>query len=281
MHKIVLITVFTFLFSIGFSVTIPDRPSGRVSDFAGLLSAETKQALENKLEAFEIQTTNQVAVAIFQSLEGESLEDFSIRLASKWKIGQKGVDNGVILLIFPAEKKVRIEVGYGLEGVLSDAASSSIIRNILAPKFRTGDYNGGVSDTVKAIMMTISGELKPLELIEDRRSSNRRVPMDLAKIKGLLLFIAGAFAFLLFIDFFRFQSYNSTHKRYRDRYSFLEWMMLFAISFAIIKIFMLMLMSGGRGGYGGGRGGFGGGSSGGGFSGGGGGFGGGGASGGW
>ena len=186
-------------------------------------------------------------------------------------------------MIFPTEKKVRIEVGYGLEGVLSDAASSSIIRNVLAPKFRTGDYNGGVADTVQAIIMTISGELKPLELIEDRRSTGHHIALDIARIKSIIFAVVGLFVFLFLIDFFRFQGYNSSHKTYRNRYSFLEWMMLFAISFGIIKFIMMLVFTGGRGGYGGGSGGFGGGSSGGdsGFSGGGGGFGGGGASGGW
>ena len=97
MNKIILSLILTGIFTTGFALTIPDRPEGRVSDYAGLLSADTRQELEGKLEAYELQTTNQVTVAIFKSLEGESLEDFSIKLADKWKIGHKGKDNGVIL----------------------------------------------------------------------------------------------------------------------------------------------------------------------------------------
>src|SRR3989338_2699027 len=119
--RIVWSFVFVFVSLIGithplFALEIPERPAGYVTDEAGLLSPPVRQRLEYRLADYERKTTNQVVVAAFPSLEGESLEDFSIRLAEKWKIGQAGRDNGAIFLIFKADRKMRIEVGYGLEG---------------------------------------------------------------------------------------------------------------------------------------------------------------------
>lgn len=138
----------------------PAPPSSYVNDYAGLLDASTKQGLENKLKEFENQTSNQIVIAIFPGLEGENLEDFSIRLAQKWKVGQKGKDNGVILLVFKKDRKLRIEVGYGLEGVLTDALSKSIIQNEIVPSFKQGDYSAGIQRGVAAIQKAIQGEYK-------------------------------------------------------------------------------------------------------------------------
>lgn len=138
----------------------PALPSSYVNDYVGLLDASTKQGLENELKEFENQTSNQIVIAIFPSLEGENLEDFSIRLAQKWKVGQKGKDNGVILLVFKKDRKLRIEVGYGLEGVLTDALSKSIIQNEMLPSFKQGDYSTGIQRGAAAIQKAIQGEYK-------------------------------------------------------------------------------------------------------------------------
>jgi uncharacterized protein len=142
-----------------FSLQIPEKPTGRVSDYAGLLTNDQKVRLDAQLQRYEEATTNQIAVAIFKSLEGESLEDFSIRLAEKWKIGTRK-DNGVILIVFLDDRKIRIEVGYGLEGSLTDATSSSIIRNDIAPHFRQGDYYYGIEAGVEKIIEATKGEYK-------------------------------------------------------------------------------------------------------------------------
>ncbi len=141
-----------------FALEVPDAPQGRVSDYAGLLSREAVARLEARLASHENQSSDQIAVAIFPSLDGESMEDFSIRLAEKWKIGTAGNDNGVILLIFVEDRSSRLEVGYGLEGRLTDAVSSRILRNELASHFRDGDYDQGVEASVDAIIKTIKGE---------------------------------------------------------------------------------------------------------------------------
>jgi uncharacterized protein len=141
------------------SLQIPEKPKGRVSDYAGLLTSDQIAQLDSQLQGYEEETTNQIAVATFKSLEGESLEDFSIRLAERWKIGTRK-DNGVILLIFLDDRKLRIEVGYGLEGALTDAISSSIIRNDIAPRFRQGDYYGGIEAGIQKIIEATRGKYK-------------------------------------------------------------------------------------------------------------------------
>lgn len=151
----------TFLFLNAFTVQaleIPAPTGYRVNDFASVLSSETKTRLESKLQTFEKETTTQIVVAIFPSLEDESLEDFTNRMFEAWKVGQKNNNNGVLLAIFIQEHKVRIEVGYGLEGALTDALSSRIIRNELAPEFRSGNYDAGVEKTVDAIQKAVRGE---------------------------------------------------------------------------------------------------------------------------
>jgi uncharacterized protein len=134
---------------------------GRVNDYAKLLSPENARALEAQLEKFEQETGHQVAVLTIPSLEGDSLEDFSIRVAESWKIGKKGFDNGAILLVARDDRKLRIEVGYGLEGVLPDAIASRIIREVITPRFRSGDYGGGIDAGVNSILKVARGETLP------------------------------------------------------------------------------------------------------------------------
>ncbi len=144
------------------ALTIPERSDGYVSDYAQLLSPAAKSSIESKLSRFETETSNQVVVVTFPSLEGESLEDFSIRLAEAWRVGQKEKDNGVILFITKKERAVRIEVGYGLESVLTDAISKDIIENRIVPHFREGRYDEGVEKAVEAIFAATRKEYKPI-----------------------------------------------------------------------------------------------------------------------
>ncbi len=222
---------------------------GRVNDYAGLMPPERVRALEDRLARFEQETGHQIAVLTIPSLEGEPLEDFSIRVAENWKIGQKGFDNGVILLIARDDRKVRIEVGYGLEGVLPDAIASRIIREIIVPRFRANDYAGGIEAGIDAILKITSGEPLP----ESRRAQKEMGGFSLAQLFFILLLAA-----IPIIAVLGTQSQNRAVGSWSGR-----------------------RRGGGWGGpfWGGFGGGFGGG--GGGFSGGGGGFGGGGASGGW
>jgi uncharacterized protein len=148
------------------ALEVPERPRGWVNDFTGTLSRDEILALEKKLMAFERETTNQIVVVLIPTLKGDNLEDFSIRLAEKWKVGQKGKNNGVILLIVKNDRRIRIEVGYGLEGVLPDALAGSIIRQEIAPRFRAGQFYQGIEAGIKAIMAATRGEYKARPLVK-------------------------------------------------------------------------------------------------------------------
>jgi len=142
------------------ALPIPPPPDRRVNDFAGVLPAAERERLEEKLRSRERESSNQIVVAIFRSLDGESLEDYSIRLAQAWRIGQKGLDNGVIFLVFVDDRKMRLEVGYGLESKLTDALSSQILRQVVAPRFREGKIGDGIAAGLEAIEQVIAGTYK-------------------------------------------------------------------------------------------------------------------------
>lgn len=131
--------------------------SGRVNDLADLLSPETETSISESLEAFEDRTGHQIAVLTIPSLEGESLEEFSLRVAETWKLGRAEQDDGVLLLVARDDRKMRIEVGYGLEADLTDAESGRILRNVLTPRFKAGDFDGGIEQGVAAIVGTLEG----------------------------------------------------------------------------------------------------------------------------
>src|SRR5208337_2575467 len=131
---------------------IPAVPSQYVVDLAGIVDDATKARLNSSLRELEEKTTAQMVILTVPGLNGESLEDLSLRTAEKWKLGQKGKDNGVLLLISLQERKYRFEIGYGLERVLPDSLVGSIGRSYLVPNFRNGDYSKGVSDAAFAVI---------------------------------------------------------------------------------------------------------------------------------
>jgi uncharacterized protein len=126
--------------------------TGRVVDDAHVLSQQTQGDLTVKLAALEQKTGDQVVVVTLPSLQGYEIEDYGYQLGRAWGIGQKGTNNGALLIVAPTEHKARIEVGYGLEGVLTDALTSVILQNAVLPKFRAGDYDGGVEAGTDAII---------------------------------------------------------------------------------------------------------------------------------
>jgi len=158
MRNLLLFLTVIFVLAVNlYSLEIPPL-KGRVMDLAGVLTPSQVYRLEEKLYLFEKQTTNQIAVLIIPSLKEESLEDFSIRVAEKWKLGAEGRDNGVLLLISIAERKIRIEVGYGLEGSLPDIVAFNIIRTQIAPYFKKGLYYEGINAGIDGIIGAIRGE---------------------------------------------------------------------------------------------------------------------------
>ncbi len=268
----------------------PDFPAltGRVVDQANILSAQQKSELTSKLEQHEKATSNQVVVVTLSSLQGYDISDYGYQLGRYWKIGQSENNNGVLLIVAPNERKVRIETGYGLEGALPDVLSNQIIQDEIIPYFKNADFPGGVKAGAEAILGAIAGEYTAA-------SGQSRSPEGSAQdeaIPALIMLIF--FGFPLVLNWFS----SSTKKNYVSPVIAVisgigTWLITHSIVLAIFAaIFIAILFlprsgGGGRGGRGGGYwttggGGFGGGSfGGGGFGGGGGSFGGGGASGSW
>lgn len=146
--------------------------TGRVTDEAEILSPETRRAISARLQAHEAATSHQVAVLTVPSLDGEGIEEFALRVFDAWQLGRKGEDNGVLLVVAPRDRRMRIEVGYGLEGRLTDLEAGRIVRGIMAPRFKAEDFNGGISQGVEAILAQLAGGDVPLP--EAAEASPRR-----------------------------------------------------------------------------------------------------------
>jgi len=270
-------------------------PTGHVNDRAGMLDAATIRRLESFLTDFQRSDSTQIAVLIVPTLGGEPLETFSLAVGEQWGLGRKGKDNGALLFIARDERRIRIEVGYGLEGRLTDLTAGRIIRDVITPAFRQGDFDLGVTRGVEAMVAAVKGEYQA-----SGKSGAYEINAngDYAGILIFLLFgsfmigrifsrplaaaVGGVFSFWLGWKVF-------------GGFSILLWLVTVAGAIAAFLASGFAQRFGGHGGFGrGGYGGFGdrfggsggsgfggGGFDGGGFSGGGGGFGGGGASGGW
>jgi uncharacterized protein len=186
---------------------------GRVNDLAGLLPLERARRLEERLAQFEAETGHQIAVLTIPSLKGEDIAAFGIRVAETWKIGQKGFDNGVILIVAKDDQKLRIEVGYGLEGVLPDVIASRIIREIIVPDFRGGDFAGGIEAGVDAILKVTRGEPLPQRGQAETGARGSGAGDDVAAIAAF--FVAPFCAFMVgtFFGMFFRKKESSTIKR--------------------------------------------------------------------
>ncbi len=166
--------------------------SGRIVDEAGMVPPDVAQRLDEKLAALEKATGDQVAVLTVQSLDGEPLEDYSMKVAETWKLGQKDKDNGVLLLIAKNDRKLRIEVGYGLEPQLTDAQAGRIIRNVITPRFKAGDFGGGIEAGVDAIAGTLQGQ--PGAIPEDTGPSNNLGLGGRFMMGGMFFLVVGLFS---------------------------------------------------------------------------------------
>jgi len=259
--------------------TFPERGREPVVDQANLLRPEQELDLKSKSEALFAQTGRQFVVATVNSLEGRPIEDYGYRLGRAWKIGDAKRDDGVILLVAPNEKKVRIETGYGARVFLTDAVSSVIIREAILPRFKAGDFGGGITAGADAIIKTMS--LSPADAQRQATQAGQR---EQARAQSGTGFLPAIFWGMIILFVIMSMARRATGKRYRrqrgrgGRGGISPWVVLWGLN-------ELSQASRGRGGWGGGGGfgGFGGGGGGGfgGCSGGGGSFGGGGASGGW
>jgi uncharacterized protein len=166
-HVVIIACLF---FVVAYS-TAADAPlvNTYVTDNAGILTAPEREDLDQRLAAFEQSTSNQFLILIIPSLEGRSIEEYALAVVEQNHVGQKGRDNGVLLLIAVQDRKIRFEVGYGLEGVLTDAMTSSIISEIIAPEFRNGNYARGIDQGISAAMQAAQGEFAtPVRRRENR-----------------------------------------------------------------------------------------------------------------
>jgi uncharacterized protein len=261
---------------------------GRVTDLTGTLKPEQVASLEQMLQSFEARKGSQLAVLMLPSTQPEAIEQYALRVGEEWKVGRKKVDDGAILVVAKDDRAVRIEVGYGLEGALNDATASRIIREVIVPRFREGDFFGGINAGLDRMIRVIDGEPLP----EPARAAPR-VEGGMLQIFPVLLILALVAGAVLRRMFGRFFGSLATGGAVGG----LAWLLAGALAIAVVAalvafFFTLVGGAGGtgrryyggfpggfRGGWGGG--GLGGGGFGGGFRGGGGTFGGGGASGRW
>lgn len=251
--------------------------SARVTDLTGTLNNEQRNTLENRLQELETQKGSQIAVLLVPTTKPEEIEQYSIRVTDKWKLGRAKIDDGVLLLIAKDDRKVRIEVGYGLEGVLPDSVAKRIIDEIIVPHFKQGDFYGGIVAGVTRLDTIIQGEPLPPPSMNQQDNGN-----DLETHFIALVFIALVAGAILRGIFGLLPGALLNGGLIGLLTMLFGSGMILAIIFAVVA-FIFTLIKGGAD-YGGGHWGGGGGISsggGGGFSGGGGGFGGGGASGDW
>ena len=229
-----------------FAATFPPL-TGRIVDQANIIPPETRNALEPKLADLEDKSGIQLVIATVRSLEGNDIEPYANELFRDWKLGEKAKNNGVLLLVAPNERRVRIEVGYGLEGALTDAVSRLIIENGITPRFRAGDFAGGVTRGVDDIISVLSGDAEEWQARAARRPDTVS-PTDSTRNDSIWPVIWVVLVVMVVV--------------------FICSMLAGALCAAILRLFAMLSLVGGR-------------SSSGGFSGGGGSFGGGGASGRW
>jgi uncharacterized protein len=276
----------------GADVAVPPL-TARVIDLTGTLSGGAVSRIETKLADFETKKGSQLSVLIVPTTQPEEIEQYGIRVADSWKLGRKGVDDGAILIVAKDDRRVRIEVGYGLEGALPDAIASRIIAETITPHFKVGDYDGGVEAGIDQMISVVNGEPLPEP---DRKWEHHSGLSNLLPLLLVVVFVASGVLRALFGRLFGSVATGGLAGG-------IAWLLSHVLPIGVgagVMAFLFALVLGstrgwstgsGLGGFGGGlggglgggfggRGGFGGG-GGGGFSGGGGGFGGGGASGGW
>ncbi len=284
-----LIVLFLVCGSIWAQNIVPVPPlKSRVTDQTNTLSETEKRNLESKLSSFEQSKGSQVAVLMIPTTGDETIEQYGIRVADTWKIGREGVDDGVIFLVAMQDRKMRIEVGYGVEGAIPDALAKRIISQIVTPEFRAGHFYDGINDGVDAIISLVNGEELPVATQQQRSVSGKSMPKF-----SYLFIILGLIIFGVINSILRSKLGKVSGSLITAGLIFVLFWLIVNVTVAIFATVILSLIfniphGGGRGGgyhgggfYGGGGFSSGGGFSGGGFSGGGGGFGGGGASGGW
>ena len=178
------------------ALEVPPPPAQWVTDSAGILGGTEEDLLNRKLQEFEQASGAQFIVYTFPSLEGESVEDFTLRSVERWKVGQKKYDNGLVLFVFVQEKTVRVEVGYGLEGTVTDAFSSRVIREQMAPYFRQNDYAGGLNAAADAIIRKIRTGEEPVPPLQPTGAGGAAPETEISPITIIIILFVVFFIIL-------------------------------------------------------------------------------------
>jgi uncharacterized protein len=208
---ILFVLLFTLCcFSVHGGEVIPPAPTKYFNDYAGAVSPATAAQLNQKLEDFERQTSSQILVAVYPKMQSDSsIEDYTVRVAQSWKVGQKAKDNGAVLFVFIQDRKMYIQVGYGLEGALPDALAKRIIENEIKPRFRNGDFNGGLIAGVNAMLAATRGEYKGTG--STVAESHRQVGIGPGALLALL--VLGLFALVFISAIARSASTGAVYRR--------------------------------------------------------------------
>jgi uncharacterized protein len=192
--KRILILAILFLLPLPLLALDVPQLTGRVNDYAGMLSPEAASRLEQKLAAFERDQSTQIVVLTIPTLQGDDIDQFTIRVADRGKVGQKGSDNGVLLVLAKAERKVRIEVGMGLQGVLPDITAGRIIRDVMRPHLKSGNFDHGIDAGVEGIIAATKGEFKapPAERKSRPRHGGASTMLTFLLFTGVAAVVLGA-----------------------------------------------------------------------------------------
>jgi len=198
MKKSLFLLIF-FLLCLPFAADGLDVPSlqGYVNDYAGMISPSVKSKIEEELGAFERSDSTQIVILIIPSLEGEGIEEFSIKVAEAWKVGQQRKDNGVLLIVSKQERKIRIEVGRGLEGKLTDLMAGRIIDQVIKPRFKQGDFDGGFITGVSALIDGTRGEFKAEQRPVQRRQKGLPPFLSFLLFFGIFVLFLGIYSRIL------------------------------------------------------------------------------------
>ena len=195
--------VFSFFVSLlcclpvaAYGLDVP-RLEGYVNDYGGMITPSAKSRIEEELRGFERSDSTQIVILIIPSLEGEGIEKFSIKVAEAWKVGQQRKDNGVLLIVSKQERKIRIEVGRGLEGKLTDLMAGRIIDQVIKPRFKQGDFDGGFITGVSALIDATRGEFKAEQRPVQRRQKGLPPFLTLLLFSGIFILILGSISRIL------------------------------------------------------------------------------------
>jgi uncharacterized protein len=191
-----LLLSFFFLPLVAHALDVP-KLQGYVNDYAGMMSPSTRTEIERELKALEVSDSTQIVVLTIPSLEGEVIEDFGIKVGEAWKIGRKGKDNGAIFIVARQERKMRIEVGRGLEGKLTDLMAGRIIDLVVKPRFKRGDYDGGFRAGVSAMIDATHGEFKAEEPRRPQRREKSSQILTFLIFGGIALLVLGSMSRVL------------------------------------------------------------------------------------